>query len=326
MLMTASQRGVYIDLLALQWSTGGFTMEQSKIAVRGATEEDIERVVLMKFEIDPGSGMYKNARLEFERDKQASRSNIASHNGKLGGRPPTRGNGFAYAMRRDTDNAIKLGISKNPRNRRSQIQSRKGFQVELLKEWQCHDMGILESVLHGFFAEKRLDGEWFNITEDDLGSPQLADAIASVNAIGNDIGNDIPCNAIANSNPQKKLSDSDSDSVLINKKIKETASQFDIPKSLDTPEFRQVWEDYKTWYLANSETKLDPIKERHQLYEIASYGVEKAIADIRFTIRCSSKPGAIWDSQREYGKSGSAAPKKRRSIEEMVEEHKNARK
>lgn len=104
------------------------------------------------------------------------------------------------------------------------------------------------------------------------------------------------------------------------KKIKNRDAQFEIPKSLDTAEFREVWEDYRAWYLANSGKRLDPIKERHQLYEIASSGVEKAIADIRFTIRSSSKPGAIWDSQREFGKQGAAAPKKRRSVSEMLEE------
>lgn len=89
MLLTVSQRGSYIDLLALSWVRGGFTKEQAYLAVRGSDPKDIDVVIAEKF-VESESGWFTNTRLELEREKQGKRSSAASKNGQKGGRPKSQ--------------------------------------------------------------------------------------------------------------------------------------------------------------------------------------------------------------------------------------------
>ena len=86
MLMTPLKRAAYIDLMAIQWTKGGFSKDDACMAVRGVSQDDIMAVIGEKFtEIEPN--WFVNSRLESEREKQAKRSAKASENGKKGGRP-----------------------------------------------------------------------------------------------------------------------------------------------------------------------------------------------------------------------------------------------
>lgn len=86
MLMTPAQKGIYIDLLAIQWVKGGFSREQALLVLRGVTEDDVDAVLSDKFE-ETKSNWFSNPRLREEQEKQANRREKLSANGKKGGRP-----------------------------------------------------------------------------------------------------------------------------------------------------------------------------------------------------------------------------------------------
>ena len=94
--------------------------------------------------------------------------------GAQGGKASIHGPGFAYAIARANDGAIKIGCSCNPKARMSQIASRNKVQCELLYTWDVTDMEAAEKTLHGMFMQQRIDGEWFSLSADDLSKADKA--------------------------------------------------------------------------------------------------------------------------------------------------------
>lgn len=87
--MPPIQRAAYIDLLGLQWVSGGFSKEDAILVCRGVPEADVQAVLDSKFdEVEPSR--FLNSRLEDERQKQSKRAENARQNGRKGGRPKTK--------------------------------------------------------------------------------------------------------------------------------------------------------------------------------------------------------------------------------------------
>lgn len=82
-LLTSSQRGVYIDLLAYSASEGGgFTCEPEEFArVRQHSEDDVRLVLERHFDRD-SQGAWRNDRLEDEREKFDRAQQARSQGGK----------------------------------------------------------------------------------------------------------------------------------------------------------------------------------------------------------------------------------------------------
>ena len=77
---------------------------------------------------------------------------------------------FVYLMIDTTNGFHKIGISNNPRYREHTLQSDKPT-IELLyaKEFPTRKMAeALESTLHKTYESKRIRGEWFNLTSQDI--------------------------------------------------------------------------------------------------------------------------------------------------------------
>lgn len=70
-----------------------------------------------------------------------------------------------YLMRNGRNGMTKIGISDEPRAREKTLQSEEP-EIELLHHW----MGsrTLERQLHEQFKSKRVRGEWFNLSSDDV--------------------------------------------------------------------------------------------------------------------------------------------------------------
>lgn len=62
----------------------------------------------------------------------------------------------------------KIGISDNPPKRIYGVKSPNGQKKELLFHYPLRDTRWVESELHGIFYEKRIEGEWFRLTEKEL--------------------------------------------------------------------------------------------------------------------------------------------------------------
>lgn len=115
--------------------------------------------------------------------------------GKEGGNPKLMGGynkpGHLYVMQRSNDLAIKIGISKEPSKRLYKIRQQfPGIEVSILAALPVEDMGAAEAELHLLYAQRKIAGEWFALTKDELDSllavhlkvkqtPAVAVAVAS---------------------------------------------------------------------------------------------------------------------------------------------------
>lgn len=78
--------------------------------------------------------------------------------------------GCVYFFRHLTKKPVKIGYTGNatPRKRFEQFKTYAPFGAELLGFIRCEEPEFLEKELHNKYSEKRMKGEWFNITEDDI--------------------------------------------------------------------------------------------------------------------------------------------------------------
>lgn len=78
-----------------------------------------------------------------------------------------KGWGFVYLM--SGDGYYKIGYSKRIPVRRVQLATKLPFELKLLCAIKSDSATTLERQLHERFANKRLCGEWFRLTESDVG-------------------------------------------------------------------------------------------------------------------------------------------------------------
>lgn len=76
--------------------------------------------------------------------------------------------GFVYFLRELLQGSIKIGYSRNLENRLVQFGVALPFDVELVHVIYSLNVEKTEKLLHTHFGEKRLNGEWFKLSEDDL--------------------------------------------------------------------------------------------------------------------------------------------------------------
>ena len=75
--------------------------------------------------------------------------------------------GYVYLVQSPTG-AYKIGRSQNPANRVRTFNVKLPFEIEYVCVIQTPRMKGLEKELHQRFAEKRIDGEWFRLSADDV--------------------------------------------------------------------------------------------------------------------------------------------------------------
>jgi hypothetical protein len=75
--------------------------------------------------------------------------------------------GFVYLLKSETGH-YKIGRTIDPKSRSKTFGIQLPFAVEFLAVIPADDMISLESELHRRFDEKRLSGEWFNLSDDDI--------------------------------------------------------------------------------------------------------------------------------------------------------------
>ncbi len=80
--------------------------------------------------------------------------------------PPKPKPGFVYVMR--CNEFYKIGISKNPTKRLEQISPLMPYKIELIHTIATENMKELESFLHEQLAHCRVNGEWFDLSVNEL--------------------------------------------------------------------------------------------------------------------------------------------------------------
>lgn len=75
--------------------------------------------------------------------------------------------GFVYLMRSKNDK-YKIGFSKDPKKRLKSLQNDTPFELECLRVIQTDDMKGLERDMHEYYKSKRVAGEWFDLSQEDI--------------------------------------------------------------------------------------------------------------------------------------------------------------
>jgi hypothetical protein len=79
----------------------------------------------------------------------------------------SKGGGFVYLLQSPTG-AYKIGRAIDPEDRLRTFSVKLPFEVEYACLIRTSDMVALERELHQQFEEKRVNGEWFNLDENDV--------------------------------------------------------------------------------------------------------------------------------------------------------------
>ena len=72
--------------------------------------------------------------------------------------------GYVYLVK--DSKYYKIGLTTNPKQRLQDIRST-NITAEIVFLFETENMYLLEKELHGFFKEKRVVGEWFELTEEE---------------------------------------------------------------------------------------------------------------------------------------------------------------
>lgn len=80
-------------------------------------------------------------------------------------------NGYVYVLSYNEDSGLKyykIGCSLRPEYRNKRLSSLSAFPTKLIHIIECKNMFKTERYFHNKFANRRLNGEWFALTNDDL--------------------------------------------------------------------------------------------------------------------------------------------------------------
>lgn len=83
---------------------------------------------------------------------------------------PVPRKGFVYVMKNHRNGFFKIGFSTKPEYREATLQAEEP-EISLVLRHEANQK--VEELLHQDFAEKRVRGEWFRLSEDDLSAIQL---------------------------------------------------------------------------------------------------------------------------------------------------------
>ena len=165
MLMSNEQTGKYITLLCLQHQVGHLSERQMK-KICGEYDEDI----YSKF-IQDTEGLYFNERLEDEAAKRSKYCESRRQSRLKANEDEVR----IYLIKDNETGYVKIGSSVNPKRRFAEMCNQKNPAItvgtqrkyELIFESRIVERKI-ESELHDKYVNKRVTGEWFSLSVEDI--------------------------------------------------------------------------------------------------------------------------------------------------------------
>lgn len=75
--------------------------------------------------------------------------------------------GYVYFFRADND-LIKIGLTVNVKQRKRTLETALPYELETVHIFQTSEYEALEGIFHEYFSAKRVRGEWFRLSSDDL--------------------------------------------------------------------------------------------------------------------------------------------------------------
>ena len=119
---------------------------------------DMERVIIdeqskIKLKIPDGYEPYNKAKVK-QNEAKKKRQYIEENKG------------FIYILK--SKHGYKIGLSKNVKSRMKLFHIKLPFKFEIIGYYRVEHMIKSETYLHKKFKNKRLEGEWFDLNDDDI--------------------------------------------------------------------------------------------------------------------------------------------------------------
>jgi len=76
--------------------------------------------------------------------------------------------GYVYLINDQVNNRFKIGASKSPSRRRSQLQTGNPSKLTIICQIPTKDMYAEESLLKHKYHHRLISGEWFKLTWDEV--------------------------------------------------------------------------------------------------------------------------------------------------------------
>lgn len=179
-MVSVGARGLWIDMLCLMHQ--GSPYGHLKVNSKAITEIQLARLVgANQGEVstwtqelsDAGVFSLSEDGVIFSRRmvKDENLREVRASGGKEGGNPKLMGGynkpGFVYAMLRQSDAAVKIGISQDPAKRLYKVRAQyPGVQIDVIGKAYVEDMGSTEASLHQLYTHCK-SGEWFALSENE---------------------------------------------------------------------------------------------------------------------------------------------------------------
>lgn len=76
--------------------------------------------------------------------------------------------GYIYFVKEKLNGCVKIGRSQDLEKRLQLFAVKLPFEIELLRYIKTYNFEKIELELHGYYASKRVNGEWFKLNEEDI--------------------------------------------------------------------------------------------------------------------------------------------------------------
>jgi uncharacterized protein YdaU (DUF1376 family) len=171
-LMSFEERGLYWTLLNHCWLNDG--LPDSPADIRGlfrVPQKDFDRIwprVSKCFDVV--DGRLRNRRQEKERKEAREKCLKASKSSAFSSERNQPG--FIYLIRRDSDRAVKIGSALDVPRRLAQLKYKHRSDdygsLSLVFSGSVSDMGGSEVKIHRLYDSRRVNGEWFSLSEEEI--------------------------------------------------------------------------------------------------------------------------------------------------------------
>jgi uncharacterized protein YdaU (DUF1376 family) len=165
--MTFEEKGAYMELLMMQFNKGKFTKEQAKRTLN-VSFDVVWTTLKDKFSCE--DGFYHNVRLSTEKDKR-SKFTESRRTSRL---KSDEDNVKIYLIKDNDTKYIKIGSSVNPLRRFAEMKNQinpaitvgnRDYELLWISKILKRD---IEKYIHKLYSKKRVSGEWFKLSEDDI--------------------------------------------------------------------------------------------------------------------------------------------------------------
>ncbi len=169
--MNDTELGFYWRCLNHAWINGSLPADPENRArtlrtTRRTADKLWDRVGKCFIETEDDHLRLVNRRQEEERDRAISKS---EKNSSVASLSQKKEPGSVYLAKRESDGAVKIGSSNNVPRRFAQLKYRyRGESLTMVLHFKVPDMLKAETEIHSAFSGKRVQGEWYALSPEDI--------------------------------------------------------------------------------------------------------------------------------------------------------------